>query len=89
MPSKALDRPLTLKEFLSWIPSLKYLVDVSSEEPLVIVLERDTSGAWQEEPVEGIVNTVALPGVGLEIGLVDLYRGTGIDDRKLRPLSIG
>ena len=71
------------------IPSLRQIVYVSTEEPLVILMERDGSGQWREDTVEGIVSTLALPSIGLETTLVDLYEGTGIDDRRLRPLSIG
>ncbi|MBP0616592.1 Uma2 family endonuclease [Jiella sp. KSK16Y-1] len=51
---------------------------VASESAEVIVWRRDREGGWHSEIVEGLAATIALPEIGCEMGLGEVYEETGV-----------
>lgn len=57
------------------IPSVKAIVLISPNEPLVEVFERTVDGDWINRVYEGLDETVPLPSIGAEMPLTELYEG--------------
>ncbi len=61
------------------IPSLRALVYVVPEEPLVLVLRRGEGDAWREELVEGTEAVLELPEIGVSVPLSEIYADMPMD----------
>ncbi len=61
------------------IPSLRALVYVVPEEPLVLVLRRGEGDAWREELVEGTDAILDLPEIGIQVPLSEIYADIPMD----------
>ncbi|WAC21075.1 Uma2 family endonuclease [Luteolibacter sp. SL250] len=61
------------KEAYLTIPSLKVLIFVESDEPLVLVHRRGPSGGFTREEYFGLEKSVPLPEVETELKLAEIY----------------
>ncbi|TFF17865.1 Uma2 family endonuclease [Jiella endophytica] len=58
--------------------SVRVVLLVASESSEVIVWRRDGEGGWHSEIVEGLDATIALPEIGCELGMAEVYEETGV-----------
>jgi Uma2 family endonuclease len=61
------------------IPSLRALVYVVPEEPLLLVVRRGQGDSWREELVEGTDVALELPEIGTTVPLSEIYADIPMD----------
>lgn len=70
------------------ISSLKQLVLISQERPLVECLTRHDSGGWLLTDYRGLEPTLALGSVGISIPLAEIYRNVQFDPVAKQPMGM-
>jgi Uma2 family endonuclease len=64
------------------IPSLKVILYVAQDQARVDVVRRGPGGRWDDdEPAVGLDSVLALPELGVELPLAELYADTDVADR--------
>ena len=78
--TRSLDQIATLHEYKG-VPSIEHAVLVDPDSPEVIVWSRTEDRSWSHETLSGLDTLFALPAVGVELRLVDLYAGLTVQPR--------
>lgn len=72
--TRTFDRNDKLEEYKT-VPSLRYILLVDPEQPLVRLYRRATAAEWVSERIFGLDATVEMPDLALNLRLADLYGG--------------
>ena len=73
------DRTLKLEEYKRH-PSLRYILLLETVAPVALLYRRETEG-WRPELLEGLDAVIALPEIGAELALAEIYEGLAFPPR--------
>lgn len=63
------------------VPSIEHIVLVDPDSPEVIAWSRNEDRSWSHEILRGLDAALALPAIGVEVRLADLYAGLAVQPR--------
>ena len=72
--TRRMDQIAKLDEYKA-VPSIEHIVLVDPDSPEVIVWSRAEDHSWHHDTLRGLDATLALPAIGVEVALADLYTG--------------
>ena len=72
--TRAFDGNDKLEEYKT-VPSLRYILLVDPEQPLVRLYRRETAADWLSDRIFGLDAAVEMPDLALNLRLADLYDG--------------
>jgi Uma2 family endonuclease len=72
--TRSLDQVGKLDEYKG-VPSIEHIALVDPDDPAVIVWTRGEDRSWSHETLHGLDAVLALPAIGVEVHLADLYAG--------------
>ncbi len=78
--TRSLDQIAKLDEYKS-VPSIEHIVLVDPDSPEIIVWSRNGDRSWSHETLRGLDALLALPAIGVELRLADLYAGLTVQTR--------
>ena len=73
------DRTLKLEEYKRH-PSLRYILLLETVAPVALLYRREAEG-WRPELLEGLDAVIALPEIGAELALAEIYEGLAFPPR--------
>lgn len=73
------DRTLKLEEYKRH-PSLRYILLLETVAPVALLYRREAEG-WRPELLEGLDAVIALPEIGAELALAEIYDGLAFPPR--------
>ncbi len=68
------DQTEKLEEYRS-VPGLRHILMIDTDQPRLRLHSRGEDGHWASEPFAGLAALVAIPALGIELPLVELYEG--------------
>jgi len=72
--TRSLDQVAKLEEYKG-VPTMEHIVLVDPDDPTAIVWSRGEDRSWSHETLRGLDTVLALPAIGIEVRLAELYAG--------------